>query len=353
MTLCISVTNNKFIRVSIVMDIIIVVVFSSVFINNSWATTGKDQQISFSNQGGGKVFVMYAGSLVRVFENGLGPLFYKDTGYQYTGEGRGSIQIVNMIIDGQRRPDIFVSAGTIPIMRLINSNSSSMNDKPQPLAQWLAKFASAEMVIAYSHSGRFYDDLEKARQGEIPWYQVILKQGFKFGRTDPELDPKGYYMIITAKLSNIFYSDQNIKQRILGDDRNSKQLFPEETLNTALESGQIDAVAAYKHEAIARGLSYITLPPQINLANPSFSDFYRKASYTLGTQTVYGEPIYFSLTIPETVKNLDGSISFVKFLLSTDGESILKNQGLNRIKPIVEGKIDKVPFPIRNIMLGP
>jgi hypothetical protein len=70
MTLCISVTNNKFIRVSIVMDIIIVVVFSSVFINNSWATTGKDQQISFSNQGGGKVFVMYAGSLVRVFENG-------------------------------------------------------------------------------------------------------------------------------------------------------------------------------------------------------------------------------------------------------------------------------------------
>ena len=154
MTLCISVTNNKFIRVFIVMDIVIVVVFSSVFINNSWAMTGKDQQISFSNQGG-KVFVMYAGSLVRVFENGLGPLFYKDTGYQYTGEGRGSIQIVNMIIDGQRRPDIFVSAGTIPIMRLINSNSSSMNDKPQPLAQWLAKFASAEMVIAYSHSATF------------------------------------------------------------------------------------------------------------------------------------------------------------------------------------------------------
>lgn len=243
-----------------------------------------------------------------------------------------------MIIDGQRRPDIFVNAGTIPIMRLINSNSNSMNGKPQPLAQWLAKFA--EMVIAYSHSGRFYDDLEKARQGEIPWYQVILKQGFKFGRTDPELDPKGYYMIITAKLSNIFYSDQNIKQRILGDDRNSKQLFPE-VPNTA-----------YKHEAVARGLSYITLPPQINLANPSFSDFYRKASYTLGIhQTVYGEPIYFSFTIPETVKNLDGSISFVKFLLSTDGESILKNQGLNRI--IVEGKIDKVPFPIRNIMLGP
>lgn len=67
------------------MDIIIVVVFSSVFINNSWAITGKDPQIPFSNQGG-KVFVMYAGSLVRVFENGLGPLFYKDTGYQYTGE---------------------------------------------------------------------------------------------------------------------------------------------------------------------------------------------------------------------------------------------------------------------------
>jgi molybdate/tungstate transport system substrate-binding protein len=122
-------------------------------------------------------------------------------------------------------------------------------------------------------------------------------------------------------------------------------------LFSSIDTKQVDAIAAYKHEAIAKGLSYITLPSQINLANPAFSDFYKKASYTLDVcQTIYGKPIYFSVTIPEAiVNNLDGAISFVRFLLSTtDGKLILESQGLNYIKPIAEGKLDKVPFPIRN-----
>src|ERR671921_361072 len=291
----------------------------------------------------GKVFVMYAASLIKTFEETLGPIFQKETGYVYGGEPRGSVQIANMIMDGLRTPDIFVSAGTVPIQRLMNNTT--------PLAHWLVKFGSAEMVIAYSPKSRFFSDLEKARTGEIPWYQVLSKQDFKFGRTDPELDPKGYYMIITAKLANQYYNDSGIKQRIMGDDRNPKQIFPEEILKTILEQGQLDAVAAYKHEAIARGLPYITLPSQINLADPALFDFYRKAFYTLGTgQTVFGEPIYFSVTIPKIVKNPDGAISFISFLISTKGQSILENQGLNYIKPVIEGNIDKTPSSIKNLL---
>jgi ABC-type molybdate transport system substrate-binding protein len=60
----------------------------------------------------GKVFVMYAASLIRTFEETLGPTFQERTGYIYDGEPRGSIQIANMITDELRKPDIFVSAGT-------------------------------------------------------------------------------------------------------------------------------------------------------------------------------------------------------------------------------------------------
>jgi molybdate/tungstate transport system substrate-binding protein len=323
---------------------------------NARLIISNEQQIQ---QNQGKVFVMYAASLIKTFENSIGPSFEKKTGYTYTGEGRGAVQIANMVIDRQRKPDVFVSAGTIPIMKLmmLNTGDNDAADKQQqelrhPIAQWLVKFASAEIVIAYSDTSHFHLDLDKAKKGQIPWYQVLSKPGFKFGRTDPELNPLGYYMIIAAKLANIYYNDHNIKQRILGQDRNPKQIFPEETLTTTLETGQLDAIAAYKHEAIARGLPYITLPSQINLAYSAFSDFYKKASYTLGTsQTVHGEPIYFSLTIPEaTVSNLNGAISFVMFLLSTDGEHVLRSQGLNYIKPIAEGKVDKIPFAIRNII---
>jgi molybdate/tungstate transport system substrate-binding protein len=335
--------------------ITVVILAFYISIDNSFvnAAASKDLQISSSSN---QVFVMYAASLLKTFKDSVGPLFQKETGYTFEGEARGSVQAANMIIDGLRRPDVFVSAGTIPIIKLINGSISNSNGdvgkSTTNLAEWLVKFASAEMVVAYSPTSHFYTDLEKARTGEIPWYKVLSKQGFKFGRTDPELDPKGYYAIITAKLSNIYYNDSTIKQRTLGDDRNSKQIFPEEILKTILEQGQLDAVAAYKHEAIARGLPYITLPPEINLGNPMFSDFYRRAFYTLGTgQVVFGEPIYFSVTIPQTAKNPDGAISFVSFLLSTRSKYILESQGLNYIKPVIKGKTDNVPSSIRNLIL--
>lgn len=310
--------------------------------------TMDDTHASSLVQKGDKVFVMYAASLLKTFEENLGPAFQMETGYTYQGEARGSVQVANMIIDGLRRPDVFVSAGTIPIMKLMNST-----DDPS-LADWLVKFGSAEMVIAYSPNSRFFNDLEKARVGEIPWYDVLSKPDLKFGRTDPELDPKGYYMIITAELANMYYNDSGIRQRVLGDDRNPEQIFPEEILKTILEQGQLDAVAAYKHEAVARGLPHITLPAEINLADPMFSSFYNTASYTLENgdkgQTVFGEPIYFSFTIPNTVKNIDGAVSFARFVLSYEGENILEDEGLNYIKPVVEGNIEEVPPAIRNAL---
>jgi len=319
--------------------------FSSSVDNSSLDATKEDSQTSPKKQG--KVFVMYAASLLKTFENDLGPAFQKETGYTYQGEGRGAIQISNMIVDGQRTPDIFVSAGTVPIMKLMNNTT--------PMANWLVKFGSAEMVIAYSPNSLFNNDLEKARKGEIPWYEVPSKEGFNFGRTSPEIDPKGYYMIITAELANLYYNDSGIKERILGEDRNTKQIFAEEILKTILEQSQVDAVAAYKHEAVARGLPYITLPTEINLSDLEFTDFYRKAFYTFDDssgsgQTVFGEPIYFAVTIPETVKNLEGATSFVDFMLSTKGKDLLEKQGLKYIKPaIIQGNAEKMPLSLQNL----
>jgi len=277
------------------------------------------------------ISVMYAGSLVNVFENEIKLAFQNLTGYNFIGEAKGSVQISNMILDGFRKPDVFVSADTTPIERLINHNP--------PLANWLVKFGSAELVIAYNPKSPFASDLLKASKGEIPWYKVLEKKGLKFGRTDPELDPKGYYTVIAAKLANIYYNDSTIKDRIfLGEDRNKKQIFPEEILKSILDSGQIDATASYKHEAIAKGLPYISLPDQINLSEPTYTNYYNKTSYKLGTgETILGSPIYFSFTIPNTVENIEGAINFTKFLVSEKGKKILEQVGLDPIKPILQG----------------
>ncbi len=304
-----------------------------------WLTTGQHSPEPTKEE----IFVMYAGSLVKTFESTIGPSFERETGYTYVGEGKGAVQIANMIIDRQRNPDVFVSAGTVPIKKI-------MDNKP-PLAHWLVKFASAEIVIAYTPTSPFFNDLEKARKGELPWYEVLSKDDLKFRRTDPELNPKGYYMIIVAKLANAYYNDPTIKDKILGEDRNPEQILPEETLMTTLEQGQIDAAEAYRHEAVARGLPYIELPKEINLSDPTHSDFYKKASYTLGNgKIVYGEPVYFSVTIPETSKHIDGSIAFVKFLLSETGRNLLDRDGLTPIKAAAEGDVEKIPYAIKSLL---
>jgi molybdate/tungstate transport system substrate-binding protein len=292
------------------------------------------------------VSVIYAGSLINIFENEIKSAFQNLTGYNFIGEGKGSLQISNMILDGFRKPDVFVSADTTPIERLMNHNP--------PLANWLVKFASAELVIAYNPQSPFASDLAKASNGEIPWYKVLEKEGLKFGRTDPELDPKGYYTVIAAKLANIYYNDSTIKDNILGEDRNKKQIFPEEILKSILDSGQIDATAAYKHEAIAKGLPYITLPDQINLSDPNYTNYYNKISYKLETgETIYGNSIFFSFAIPTTVENIEGAISFIKFLLSENGKKILEQNGLSPIKSILQGDYYKpkpeISFLFRNI----
>lgn len=289
------------------------------------------------------VYVMYAGSLVNIFENEIKLAFQNLTGYNFIGEGKGSVQISNMILDGFRKPDIFVSADTTPIERLINHSL--------PLANWLVKFGSAELVIAYNSQSPFAPELLKASNGEIPWYKVLEKEGLKFGRTDPELDPKGYYTIIAAKLANIYYNDSTIKDKILGEDRNKEQILPEEILKSILDSGQIDATAAYKHEAIAKGLPYITLPDQINLSEPNYTNFYNKISYKLGTgETISGNLIFFSFTIPNTLENIEGAVSFVKFLLSENGKKILEQVGLSSIKPILQGDIHQLKPEILSLV---
>lgn len=106
---------------------------------------------------------------------------------------------------------------------------------------------------------------------------------------------------------------------------------------------------------MARGLPNITLPPEINLADPTLSYFFKTASYTLEKgdgQTIFGEPIYFSFSIPNTVKNMDGAASFSTFILSPNGRTILEDQGLNIIRPVIEGNMTSIPSSVRNAIDG-
>ena len=74
------------------------VLIFAIYVNGIWPSIVASQA-QMSEDG---VFVMYAASLIKTFEEKLGPTFQEKTGYIYEGEARGSVQVANMIIDGFR-----------------------------------------------------------------------------------------------------------------------------------------------------------------------------------------------------------------------------------------------------------
>ena len=112
-----------------------------------------------------------AGFLLKIFEDAIGPAFQSESRYRYVGEGKGSVQVSNLIKDGFRTPDVFVSAGTVPMTRLMNTTP--------PLGRLALKVWISKNVIAYSPNSPHFGELEKARMGGIPWYEVVSQQWFQ------------------------------------------------------------------------------------------------------------------------------------------------------------------------------
>jgi molybdate/tungstate transport system substrate-binding protein len=271
-------------------------------------------------------------------ETAIGPAF-RELGYEFRGEGHGSVQNANLVLDRQRFPDIFISAGTPPTTIL-------METQP-PLATWYVAFASDEMVIAYSANSPFAPQFAQVQQGRIPWYAVLSNPEVRFLRTDPDLDPKGYYAIITVQLASLYYNNGSLSELILRGDRNPAQLRPEEILVTLLETGEADAIPAYRHEAVERGQAFVALPSEINLGSPAQATFYQRASFTLTNgRTVVGAPIVFVVTIPTTVRNEAGAMAFVRFLLSDRVQALLAEHGFGQIPFQAGGNLADIPRPI-------
>lgn len=289
------------------------------------------------------VSVLYAGSLATVMENGIGPAFVKAAGYGYEGEAQGSLGAAQMIRDHLRLPDVFISADPLVNLNLLMGQDGG-------IAPWFIVVASSQLVVAYNPRSRFAAKFQDAAAHRVPWYEVLETPGVRFGRGDPNIDPKGYRTLFMFSLAGKYYHRDDIP-RLLGDPENPVQVFPEVVLLARVESGQLDAGIFYKHEILAHNLPYLELPPEINLGDPRFKDRYAQESYTTGTgQRVHGAPILFTVTIPNSARHRGSALAFVKFLL-TSGE-LLQKFGFGNVEHQIGGDSTKLPPVLRDLTAG-
>jgi molybdate transport system substrate-binding protein len=262
----------------------------------------------------GTVSVLYAGSLVNVMEEKIGPAFSKATGYGYQGYGAGSKQVASEIKGKLRQGDVFISA------------SPSVNDSLRGATNgnwvtWYGEFASAPLVIGYSPQSRFASAFKTE-----PWWKVLESPGILIGRTDPLLDPKGVLTVQFVNRASKTLRKPSLFARTLVTVQNDSQIFPEQTLVGRLEAGQLDAGFFYSIEAREANIPFVA---------PPLGRHY-SALYTV--------------TILNNARNPDGALAFVQFLLGKQGLAILKGDGFHLLHGLIGGDVSAVPASVRKLL---
>lgn len=237
----------------------------------------------------GAVTVLYAGSLVAPME---GPVkdALRRAGIDFEGEPGGSKALANLVAAGVRSPDVFIYVDPKLVVKFRNQ------------VAWAKTFAGTDLGIAWAPNSKHAELFDAVAAGKTPLQRALETPGLRIGRTDPKLDPKGEY---TVAGMNAWLGHDGAR-RILGEDDNPSQIFPEQDLLARIDTGQADVGFFYRVEAVARRYRFIQLPGD----------------------TVFTNRINYTLAVMKNAPHPQQAKAFADFILAGAGRAILERAGL-------------------------
>ncbi len=213
--------------------------------------------------------------------------------------------------------------------------------------EWYITFAGNRMVIAYTDSSQFGDEVNKGN-----WYEILQRDGVKYGRSDPDQDPCGYRTLMVWQLAEDYYNAPELYDKLYGAA--GELIRPKEVdLIALLETGDLDYAFEYLSVARQHKLNFVELPAEIDLFSEEFRDYYSKAKVEIAgkkpgdTITKTGKPIVYGVTIPRNAPHPELATLWVSFLLSSDGTAIMEANGQSPIIPAVTNDKSKLPDELR------
>ncbi len=288
-----------------------------------------------------KVVVFHAGSLSVPFAQMEKAFEAKYPRFDVVREAAGSRACARKITDIGKPADVMASAAYKVIDTLLIPDYARFN----------VQFATNEMAIAYTDKSKYANEINASN-----WTDIFLREGVKIGHSNPNLDPCGYRSILVTQLAEKYYKKPGFYQKLMGygtsysngkENKHKIIVRPKETdLLGLLEAGVYDYLYIYKSVAQQHGLHYLTLPPEVSLREKKFSDFYKQASVKItGKQpgsliTKKGAAMVYGITVVENEKkglprNREGAVKFVQFVISPEGQKIIKENGQGVIMPPV------------------
>lgn len=272
--------------------------------------------------------VVPAGSLLQPFDEVERAFEAAHPGVDVQVEGHGSIQAIRQVTDLHRKVDVVAvaDASLVPdlMFRKDAGTGANFTDSYTP-------FGRNAMVIAYTDKSRYADEITPEN-----WHEVLSRPDVRVGISNPMLDAAGYRSVMVALLAERYYGDQTIFPALIGSHfrpQLEKQFAGDITtvslpevlrpvdeklvirdgsifVLSHLEAGGIDYAFEYRSVAEGHDLRWISLPPEIDLSSPSYSQEYGKVRVILGFQRFSaigqdrtGLPIVYAITVPNSAPN--------------------------------------------------
>jgi molybdate/tungstate transport system substrate-binding protein len=285
----------------------------------------------------GQLQIFNAGSLTAPFEQ-ISEEFNKvHPDVEILAEAAGSATTIRKVTELGKECGVIGSADYLLIPELMF---------PQ-YADWYIIFASNQMCIAYTDQSKFADEINSNN-----WYEILQRDGVTYGRSDPDQDPCGYRTLMVWQLAEKYYKASGLYNSLYegaGDLMRPKSV----DLIALLQSGDLDYAFEYSSVALQQNLKYVNLPPEINLSDVDFEDFYSQAEVEIAGAKpgekilMKGSPIVYAVTIPNNFPRQELAIAWVDFLLSNKGMDIMAANYQTPIIPAKTNDASKLPGALR------
>ncbi len=283
---------------------------------------------------GEPITVFSAGSLARPMRAALDS-FARHTGTTYTLESAGSLELARRLTDLGKSADLVALADEEVFPRFLMPGKVT----------WYARFARNRLVLAYGANAK---RVSEAEAGD--WRSVLQRPEVETGRADPDLDPAGYRTLMLFQLAERHYAEPGLARRLEASAPRRNMRPKSAELVALLQSNEIDYAWMYESSARGARLSFVAVPPDIDLGDERLAAAYGAARVrVLGAEPgdsieMTGTPIRYGLSIPTGAPHAARAADFVRYLFSPAGQRVLKGEFLDALDaPIVIGE-GRPPF---------
>jgi len=288
-----------------------------------------------------KIVIFHAGSFTVPIKNLTEAFQAQHPDVKFETEASGSRSAARKISELGREADVVMSADYTVIDNLLIPD----------FADWNIRFARNAMVIVYTDSSKYADEINADN-----WYDILMRDGVVYGHSDPNADPCGYRTLMVWQLAEKYYQKPGLAQKLdafcPAENVRSKAV----ELLSLLQSGDMDYAFEYLSVAVQHDFKYLTLPNEINLSQVAQADFYKQASVEISgsepgaTVTKQGAPIVYGVTIPKNAPHPALATEFVAFALGPEGQTILQAAGQPPIVPAVANDKSLLPETLQALV---